>query len=141
MVSSVANHDPVNHPKHYTQYPVEVIELTEHMGFCLGNAVKYLLRWRFKNGLEDLKKAQWYLRRGRKTSMPLHEEAYKRLRDAWLRLRDHVPTPDDDVLFFLVEAENPAMSKGRRGDLLNAAEFILGGIIAEEEKKEKENVH
>lgn len=55
--------DSVNHPSHYTQYPVEVIQLTEHMDFCRGNAVKYLARAGFKDPakeLEDLKKARWY---------------------------------------------------------------------------------
>lgn len=59
-------HDAVNHPSHYTQYPVEVIELTRHMNFCKGNAVKYVARAGFKGGpekeLEDLDKAIWYLK-------------------------------------------------------------------------------
>jgi hypothetical protein len=57
--------DPVNHPSHYTQYPVEVIELTRHMTFTRGNSVKYIARAGFKGGpekeLEDLKKARWYI--------------------------------------------------------------------------------
>jgi hypothetical protein len=54
--------DPVSHPSHYTQYPVEVIELTRHMPFCDGNVVKYVARSPFKgNRLQDLKKARWYL--------------------------------------------------------------------------------
>lgn len=59
-------HDPVNRPKHYTSHPsgVEVIDITEHMNFCLGNVVKYVLRAEHKgNTLEDLKKARWYLNR------------------------------------------------------------------------------
>lgn len=58
--------DPVNHPKHYTAHPsgVECIQVTEHMGFCLGNAVKYIWRADLKNdAVEDLKKAVWYLDR------------------------------------------------------------------------------
>lgn len=55
--------DPVNHPKHYTNHPsgVECIEITRHMSFNLGNAMKYLWRADLKNGTEDLKKAVWYL--------------------------------------------------------------------------------
>lgn len=54
--------DPVSHPSHYTQYPVEVIELTRHMTFADGNVVKYVARSPFKgNRLQDLKKARWYL--------------------------------------------------------------------------------
>ena len=58
--------DPVNHQKHYTAHPsgVECIHITEHMGFCLGNAVKYIWRADLKlNAIEDLKKARWYLDR------------------------------------------------------------------------------
>ena len=58
-------HDPVNHPKHYTAHPsgIECIQITEHMNFCLGNAIKYLWRTDNKNGVEDLKKAIWYIER------------------------------------------------------------------------------
>lgn len=58
--------DPVNHPKHYTGHPsgVECIQITEHMGFCLGNAVKYIWRADLKNdAIEDLRKAAWYIQR------------------------------------------------------------------------------
>lgn len=57
--------DPVNHPPHYTSHPsgVECIQITEHMNFCLGNAIKYLWRADMKNGLEDLEKANWYINR------------------------------------------------------------------------------
>jgi hypothetical protein len=58
--------DPVNHPKHYTSHPsgIETIQITEHMNFCLGNVIKYVLRADQKgNRLQDLKKAEWYLKR------------------------------------------------------------------------------
>lgn len=53
--------DSVNHPNHYTSGPFECIRLTERYGFKGGNAIKYVYRWRDKNGVEDLKKAYWYL--------------------------------------------------------------------------------
>lgn len=62
--------DNVNHPPHYTsskaQCPnckesIECIEITRHMSFNIGNAVKYLWRYELKNGVEDLKKAKWYI--------------------------------------------------------------------------------
>lgn len=60
----MAEHDPVNHPKHYTSHPSGVECVTEHMGFNVGNAVKYLWRADEKgNALEDLKKARWYVER------------------------------------------------------------------------------
>ena len=64
--SSEVTPDPVNHPTHYTTHPsgVECIQVTEHMNFCLGNAIKYLWRAGLKGAaLEDLKKARWYIDR------------------------------------------------------------------------------
>lgn len=58
--------DPVNHPKHYTEHPsgVECIEITEHMNFNVGNAIKYLWRAGLKGEqVEDLRKARWYIDR------------------------------------------------------------------------------
>lgn len=59
--------DPINHPKHYSGYPaiVECIDVTRHLPFDLGNAVKYLWRAGKKDPatmLEDLEKAAWYIR-------------------------------------------------------------------------------
>ncbi|WP_430217416.1 DUF3310 domain-containing protein [Paenibacillus humicus] len=61
--------DNVNHPNHYTAGKVECINAIEAateglVGFesyVTGNILKYMWRWKRKNGLEDLKKAQWYL--------------------------------------------------------------------------------
>jgi tRNA U34 2-thiouridine synthase MnmA/TrmU len=60
------NGDAVNHPSHYTSHPsgVECITVTEHMGFNLGNATKYIWRADLKtNAIEDLRKAAWYINR------------------------------------------------------------------------------
>ena len=66
--------DNVNHPAHYTWLKdlcgIEVIDITRHMNFCLGNAAKYILRAGHKKDasltdtdkkVEDLKKAIWYI--------------------------------------------------------------------------------
>jgi hypothetical protein len=56
--------DPVNHPAHYIGHPsgIECIEVTRHMNFNLGNAIKYIWRAGEKgNEAQDLKKAVWYL--------------------------------------------------------------------------------
>lgn len=60
--------DNVNHPRHYGTGKIECIEYLEDfltheefIGYLRGNIGKYLHRWRYKNGLEDLEKAQWYL--------------------------------------------------------------------------------
>ena len=58
--------DVVNKPKHYTEHPsgIECIQVTEHMGFNLGNAIKYIWRCDLKkDAIEDLKKAKWYIDR------------------------------------------------------------------------------
>lgn len=57
--------DQVNHPTHYTSHPsgVEAIDITRHMGFNLGNVMKYIWRADLKNNsIEDLQKAEFYLR-------------------------------------------------------------------------------
>ena len=61
--------DKVSHPEHYNYAEIECIdvikaatsELTGVEAFCIGNAIKYLWRYKHKNGKEDLKKARWYL--------------------------------------------------------------------------------
>jgi hypothetical protein len=57
----------VDHPPHYTSHPsgIEAIQITEHMNFCVGNAMKYLWRAGLKSEspIEDLQKAQWYINR------------------------------------------------------------------------------
>lgn len=55
--------DEVDHPDHYNQGRVECIDAIEHMDFCTGNAIKYLWRWKSKGGVEDLRKARWYVDR------------------------------------------------------------------------------
>jgi hypothetical protein len=57
--------DPVNSPKHYTQGDMEVITAIEGMAldYHQGNVVKYVSRYRYKNGIEDLRKAKWYIDR------------------------------------------------------------------------------
>lgn len=62
----MTNADHVNHPPHYTSHPsgVECIQVVEHMGFNLGNAIKYVWRADLKNdAVEDLRKARWYIER------------------------------------------------------------------------------
>jgi heterodisulfide reductase subunit C len=62
--------DPVNHPRHYTNSDascskcgqcIECIDVTRHMGFNLGNVIKYIWRHDLKDGLQALEKAMWYL--------------------------------------------------------------------------------
>lgn len=61
----IVKYDPVQKPIHYNKHPsgIECIQITEHMGFCIGNAMKYLWRADLKGGIEDLNKAIWYIQR------------------------------------------------------------------------------
>ena len=62
--------DLVNKPEHYNQGSIECIDAIEAMlskeefiGYLRGNSQKYRWRFRYKNGIEDLKKAEWYEKR------------------------------------------------------------------------------
>lgn len=66
--------DPVNHPKHYTSHPskIECIQITRHMNFCLGNAIKYIWRADEKGkAIEDLDKAIFYLQEEKRLRLKL----------------------------------------------------------------------
>jgi len=59
--------DPVDKPSHYNQGKLETIKVIEDTltyeqfkGYLWGNIIKYSSRWEHKNGVEDLKKMQWY---------------------------------------------------------------------------------
>ena len=62
-------HDAVSHPSHYTSGSIECIDCIKaalgenFIGFLMGNVIKYSYRYKRKNGVEDLKKARWYLDR------------------------------------------------------------------------------
>lgn len=63
--------DNVNNPAHYKltgnieciEYIADFLTTEEYVGYLRGNIAKYLHRWRYKNGVEDLQKAAWYLDR------------------------------------------------------------------------------
>jgi hypothetical protein len=63
--------EKVNHPSHYNQGSIECIDAIESAtkglsgvdSFCTGNSIKYMWRWKQKGGLDDLKKAKWYIER------------------------------------------------------------------------------
>lgn len=74
QVENSAKHDNVNSPSHYTDSKIEVIDYIEdkNLGFCLGNAIKYISRAGKKQDsdktvrekeIEDLQKAIWYINR------------------------------------------------------------------------------
>jgi hypothetical protein len=55
--------DSVNHPPHYTKGNIECIDYINawDMDYIEGNIIKYITRYKFKNGIEDLRKAQFYV--------------------------------------------------------------------------------
>ena len=67
MAEKAEMEEMVNHPKHYNESGIECIDALEAMlgdgfeSYLQGNIAKYLWWYKYKNGLEDLKKAQWYL--------------------------------------------------------------------------------
>lgn len=69
-VPTPINEDPVNHPDHYiSKTGMEAFDVIEAFTFdlkgieavCTANVLKYMCRWKNKNGVQDLKKAEWYL--------------------------------------------------------------------------------
>ena len=79
---TLSNPDMVNNPAHYGSGRIECIEYIEDfltteefIGYLRGNIAKYLHRFRYKNGIEDLKKAEWYL--GRLTEVMEDQECLK----------------------------------------------------------------
>lgn len=111
--------DPVNSPNHYTRsHPgMECIELTADTSFCLGNAIKYLWRYKSKGRpLEDLEKARWYLCR-----VIDHDEkiAWTRQQHAILDTLANDPAiPDAEALRFSLSGYSAnRTSMGRLNDI------------------------
>lgn len=93
--------DMVNHPPHYNRYSIECIEITEHLSFCLGNAVKYIYRAGEKgDAVEDIKKAVWYLNRAALNNEDFSQfpQAEKNLR---ILLQDMLDKHNEDITIFL----------------------------------------
>lgn len=55
--------DDISKPVHYNQGGIEPIDyiVKNKLSYCEGNVVKYITRWRHKNGIQDLKKAKQYI--------------------------------------------------------------------------------
>ena len=116
--------DPVQSPAHYTVYPVEPIEITRHLGFCLGNAVKYVLRAPYKNGVEDCDKAcQYLVWEGNTPQRSLTPASYQKTSDACGKLRAYLTNAQGDQLWseiaqvqreFIDSLQNYTLESGRR---------------------------
>lgn len=115
--------DSVNHPTHYTQWPVEVIDLTERETFLIGNIIKYALRAGVKDATtygEDMAKARWYARR--------HVDNMA-ARDSWQTGLDSLQTHFADAAAYLT---------ARREDTTEMREYLQGQLAAIYNQVEKE---
>lgn len=93
----------VNHPAHYTSHAsgVECITITEHMGFNLGNAVKYIWRADLKSDdpITDLQKAAWYISREiKRRQKAVYDVAFAARAEAMRELARGETTGDDPRL-------------------------------------------
>ena len=83
--------ESVNHPEHYNLHPsgVECIDVVEHMGFNLGNSVKYIWRADHKSEtpIEDLQKAKWYISREIERLQAVKQTATVPAKGYWQRLK------------------------------------------------------
>lgn len=115
--------DNVNHPDHYTRWPVEVINLTERETFLIGNILKYALRAGVKDGStygEDMAKARWYARR--------HVDNIA-ARDSWQAGLDSLQTHFADADAYLAS---------RQENTTEMREYLQGQLAAIHDQVEKE---
>lgn len=115
--------DSVNHPDHYTRWPVEVINLTERETFLIGNVLKYALRAGAKDGAtyeEDMAKARWYARR--------HVDNIA-ARDSWQVGLDSLQARFAAAITYLAS---------RQEDTTEMREYLQGQLAAIRNRVEKE---
>lgn len=132
--ATAAMDDPVNHPNHYqTKSGLETIQVIEAFtdrlegieAVCTANVIKYICRWKKKNGLQDLKKARWYLgyliayveksaedaervkveavKNNREATLKRLKAALDPVFDAWERWPDELMDYHGDIVDFLKE--------------------------------------
>lgn len=121
--------DNVNHPKHYTRFKgVEVIDITEQLNFNRGNVVKYVTRAGAKVGSdekEDLRKAEWYLRReikrlgGKPAANPPTELSHTDKKEV-------LHGVSKDIEKVIQASELPTHIKMSMSEVLHALNFYLG---------------
>ena len=114
MSTTIKKHDNVNHPAHYTAGGIECIDaikaaLTCHRNptdaWLTGQVLKYMWRWPLKNGLEDLRKAEYYIK---KLIAEVGERATNQAASEFIATR--VPTSDTD-------ADSSANASSVQGDV------------------------
>ena len=121
----------VNNPAHYTQHPVECIEITRHLPFALGNAVKYVWSANDKgNRLQDLQKAIWYLQDYQQTGSTLQQCMHRpRWNDLWEKIVECQFEPKITKLFFNIVRSQVLSSETIHDVMIKDAINLLQNII------------
>ncbi len=115
-------HDPIHHPGHHTSHAcgIEVITVTRHMPFDIGNAIKYVVRAEMKGGLEDLRKSEVYL-----TDYINHPPKFSWLsvRQAkWLRtFAEAEPDPIKKLFFEAMAVPSPEVARLHVREMISRA--------------------
>jgi len=100
------NHDPVNRPSHYQGESFECITLTRRMGFCPGNAIKYLWRAAKKGRyLEDMQKARWYVNDCLNDDTHTDNRSLSKDTGIFTSIQDMFPSRVADVMCMIIDGE------------------------------------
>lgn len=100
--------------------PEQSIEIVRHLGFCMGNVAKHVLRASSRNGAEDLRKARAYLELEAETPGPGVRPDFFRIDEPLKTLRDHLTSSDDQFAHlqaeFLVSLERWLLFRQKNAD-------------------------
>ena len=120
--------EKVDHPQHYNSHPsgVEAIDIVQYMGFCLGNAFKYVYRYQHKNGTEDLKKAIWYLRHQQTVLLKQHIAVTHTATNDYYRI---ITAEQNKDIVRVLEIIWDVSFNGRNNKLLEEAAKILEKFV------------
>lgn len=91
----------VNHPDHY-QHPsgIECVDISRHLPHALASAFEYVWRWRHKNGVEDLRKAAWWL-----NDWIMHSHPYTMPGPCYVALKNLRDDPDYRTLYAILSGD------------------------------------
>ena len=122
--------DNVQHPAHYTQGEIECIDCikaatvnkTGIEAFCTGNIIKYLFRYENKNGLEDVKKAQWYINR-------LIQELEEKKRNNTFHDPDIAVGDCNDCVYFSMDEDSDPCRRCKNTAVPNTPEYFKRSLL------------
>lgn len=134
------SNDAVNHPEHYDWGDgLEVIQLTEKLSFCAGNAFKYMLRPGKGNYAEDLRKSIWYLNRwakNRRLEDPAQIDPAEKVAEAFFR-----KLCDREMLGIAMAFQAAAQAILRRQSWMGREAFIKAATDRLEKEAKKAEAH